>query len=113
MAERPNEHDHEIIVRRGTGWGRVASVVAIALLALLVLAVAVVWIERRPIATQYLKREFERRGVTASYHLDRVGLRTQEVSNLVIGDPNRPDLTARFAHIETRLKWNGSFDVYR
>ena len=32
-----------------------------------------------------------------SYHLDRVGLRTQEVSNLVIGDPKRPDLVARFA----------------
>jgi hypothetical protein len=115
MAERPNEHDHEnrILVRRGTGWGRIASFVAVALLALLVVAVAVVWIQRRPIATHYLKREFERRGVTASYHLDRVGLRTQEVSNLVIGDPKRPDLVARFAHIETRLKWNGSFEVYR
>ena len=45
-----------------------------------------------------LKSEFERRGVTASYHLDRVGLRTQEVSNLVIGDPKRPDLVARYAH---------------
>ncbi|HEX8839620.1 MAG TPA: YdbH domain-containing protein, partial [Sphingomicrobium sp.] len=65
------------------------------------------------IATHYLKGEFERRGVTASYHLDRVGLRTQEVSNLVIGDPKRPDLVAKYAHIETRLKWNGSFSVYR
>src|SRR5207237_4596701 len=55
----------------------------------------------------------ERRGVTASYHLARVGLRTQEVSNLVIGDPRRPDLIARYAHIETRLKWNGEFNVYR
>ena len=45
-----------------------------------------------------LKGEFERRGVTASYHLDRVGFRTQEVSNLVIGDPKRPDLAARHAH---------------
>jgi hypothetical protein len=60
-----------------------------------------------------LKGEFERRGVTASYHLDRVGLRTQEVSNLVIGDPKRPDLVAKYAHIETRIKWNGNFEVYR
>ena len=29
---------------------------------------------------------------SASYHLDRVGFRTQQVSNLVIGDPKRPDL---------------------
>ena len=47
-------------------------------------------IDRLPIATHYLKGEFQRRGVTASYHLDRVGLRTQEVSDLVLGDPNRP-----------------------
>jgi translocation and assembly module TamB len=115
MAERPNENStgETIIARRGTRWGRVASFVALGLLALLVVAVAIVWIERRPIATHYLKSEFERRGVTASYHLDRVGLRTQEVSNLVIGDPRRPDLVARFAHIETRVKWNGSFEVYR
>src|SRR4051794_40714103 len=87
--------------------------VALGLVILLVIAIAGVWIERRPIATHYLKGEFERRGVTASYHLDRVGLRTQEVSNLVIGDPKRPDLVARFAHIETRLRLNGNFEVYR
>ena len=85
-------------------FGRIAMFVALAFLVLLLIAIGAVWIERQPIATHYLKGEFERRGVTASYHLDRVGLRTQEVSNLVIGDPNRPDLVARFAHIETRLK---------
>src|SRR4051794_8874502 len=94
-------------------FGRIAMFVALGLLILLVVAIAAVWIERRPIAVHYLKGEFERRGVTASYHLDRVGLRTQEVSNLVIGDPRRPDLVAKFAHIETRLKLNGNFEVYR
>jgi hypothetical protein len=115
MADRPNEDSlgETIVVRRGTRWGRVASFVALGFLLLLLVVVVVAWMQRRPIATHYLKSEFERRGVTASYHLDRVGLRTQEVSNLVIGDPNRPDLVARFAHIETRLKWNGSFEVYR
>jgi hypothetical protein len=115
MAERPNDYgsDETIVVRRGTRWGRVASFIALGLIILLVIAVAIVWVQRRPIATHYLKSEFERRRVTASYHLDRVGLRTQEVSNLIIGDPKRPDLIARFAHIETRIKWNGSFEVYR
>ena len=115
MAERPNEDSfgETMIVRRGIRWGRVASFVALGLLVLLLVIVVVAWIQRRPIATHYLKSEFERRGVIASYHLDRVGLRTQEVSNLVIGDPSRPDLVARYAHIETRLKWNGSFEVYR
>ena len=112
MAERLI--DEEVTVaRRGPGWRRIASFAALAILLLLVVAIAVVWIERRPIATQYLKREFERRGVTATYTLDRVGLRTQQVSNLVIGDPRRPDLVARFAKIQMRLQWDGSFEVYR
>ncbi|HUP67973.1 MAG TPA: YdbH domain-containing protein [Sphingomicrobium sp.] len=112
MAERPNE-DHAVVVRRGPSWGRVASMVALAILLLLVVIIAVVWIERRPIATHFLKGEFERRGVQTSYHLDRVGLRTQEVHDLVIGDPRHPDLVARHAIIQMRLKWNGSFEVYR
>src|SRR4051794_35386067 len=112
MAEQRSDED-TMIARRGPRWRRIAGFAALAVLLLLVVAIAIVWIERRPIATQYLKREFERRGVTASYTLDRVGLRTQQVSNLVIGDPKRPDLVARFAKIQMRLKWDGSFEVYR
>src|SRR4051812_45818248 len=112
MAERPNE-DRVFVVRRGPRWGRIAGFGALALLLFLVLIIVAVWVERRPIATHFLKGEFERRGVTASYHLDRVGLRTQEVHDLVIGDPKRPDVIARHAIIQMRLKWNGSFEVYR
>ncbi|MEO8453915.1 MAG: YdbH domain-containing protein [Sphingomicrobium sp.] len=112
MAERSTD-EPRIIVRRGPRWGRIAMFAALGPLALLAIAIAGVWVERRPIATHYLKGEFERRGVSASYHLDRVGFRTQEVSNLVIGDPERPDLVARHAIIQMRLKWDGSFEVYR
>jgi hypothetical protein len=112
MAERADDQT-TVYLRRGPRWTRVAGVVAAVGIALLVLAIGALWIERRPIATHYLKREFENRGVQASYHLDRVGLRTQEVSNLVIGDPRQPDLIARHAIIQMRLKWNGGFEVYR
>jgi hypothetical protein len=112
MADRPDD-EQVVIVRRGPRWGRIASFATLAILLFLLLVIVVVWIERRPIATQFLKREFERRGVTATYHLDRVGLRTQEVHDLVIGDPKHPDLVARHAVIQMRLKWDGSFEVYR
>ena len=103
-----------MVVRRRTPlFARLAGIAAVALLLLLLIGVIGVWIERKPIATHYLKGEFERRGVTATYHLDRVGLRTQEVHNLVIGDPKRPDLIARHAIIQMRLRWNGNFEVYR
>ncbi|HEX8841232.1 MAG TPA: YdbH domain-containing protein [Sphingomicrobium sp.] len=106
------ESGQTIVVRR-RGWRWVAGTITLGLLVLLVIAIGVVWVERRPIATRFLQKEFERRGVTATYRLDRVGLRTQEVHDLVIGDPKRPDLVARHAIIQMRLKWNGSFEVYR
>jgi hypothetical protein len=99
-------------VRRYRG-RRLAMTAGIGLLVLLIVALAAIWIARRPIATGFLEREFDRRGVDASYRLDRVGLRTQQVSNLVIGDPGKPDLTARFAQIQTRIRWNGSVEIYR
>ena len=105
--------DHEVVVVRRPLWARIAMIAAIALLGLLVVALIAVWIERRPIATHFIKGELERRGVQGTYRLDRVGFRTQQVSNLVIGDPKHPDLTARFAVLQTRLKLNGSFEVYR
>src|SRR5438270_1710577 len=112
MADQPSE-DGTVVVRRGARWGRITMFAALGLLILLAIAIAIVWINRRPIAIHYLKGEFERRGVQANYHLDRVGFRTQEVHDLVIGDPQRPDLIAQHAIIQMRLKWDGSFEVYR
>ncbi len=119
MVERRSSQDLDTpeqartVRARRRPFTHIAAIIAVAILVIFLIGVATVWFRRIPIATHYLKREFERRGVDASYHLDRVGLRTQEVSNLVIGDPRHPDLVARYARIETRLKWNGNFSVYR
>ena len=66
-----------------------------------------------PIANNVIANELEKRGVQATYTLDRIGLRTQQVSNLVIGDPEDPDLTARRAIIQMRITWTGGVEVYR
>ena len=118
MAERWNGDDEAdagggtIIVRRRRG-RRIATIASLTFLILLIVALALAWVARRQIASNFLRDEFEGRGVQASYNLDRIGLRTQQVSNLVIGDPKKPDLLAKFAQVEVRLKWNGSFEVYR
>ncbi len=112
-AVRVNEGSQTTIRTRRRSWARAATLVGFGLIIVLLIGIAIAWTERRSIATSFLKREFERRGVQASYHLDRVGLRTQQVSNLVIGDPKQPDITARFAQIQMRLKLDGSFEVYR
>ena len=108
----PDQRAGAIRVRRYRG-RNFAMFAGIVLLILLLVALAGLWVARRPIATEFLEGEFKRRGVDATYSLDRVGLRTQQVSNLVIGNPRRPDLTARYAQIQTRIKWNGSIEVYR
>ncbi|MDQ3144259.1 MAG: hypothetical protein M3Q57_05195, partial [Pseudomonadota bacterium] len=64
------------IIWRRTQWALIALV-------LIVLAAAVaIWFARVPIANDIIARELEKRGVTATYSLDRIGLRTQRISNL-------------------------------
>ncbi len=100
-------------VRRSSLIWRRTQWVLLVFLALVLVAAVVVWLARKPIANNVVASELAKRGVQASYDLDRIGLRTQQVSNLVIGDPANPDLTARFALVEMRIKWNGGVEVYR
>ncbi|HEX8622163.1 MAG TPA: YdbH domain-containing protein [Allosphingosinicella sp.] len=81
----------------------VKRLIALALLLLVLLTLAVLWIQRKPIAADYLDRELARRHVRASYEVKRIGFRTQRLENLVIGDPGRPDLVARWVEVE--LRW--------
>jgi hypothetical protein len=85
----------------------------IALALVFAVALAILWTQRRPIADNFLSNEMKTRGVQATYQLDQVGLRTQQISNIVIGNPARPDLTARFALIQMRIRWDGSVHIYR
>jgi translocation and assembly module TamB len=105
-----------VVVHDRSGWHQVWRITRFGLLAILILALmalAILWVWRKPIAENFLADELEKRGVQATYTLDRVGFRTQQVSNLVIGDPANPDLTARRAVIQIKIKWNGSVQAYR
>ena len=94
MDEAPQE-----VVPRRRRKRRAAGVLSL----LLLLALGLLWALRLPIAADYLRREFERRGVTATYEVRHIAFGRQRVENLVIGDPARPDLTAR--SVELRLSW--------
>ena len=93
-------------------WRRIQWLV-LGFLVLVLAAIGAVWLARKPIANNVVASELKKRGVQASYDLDRIGLRTQQVSNLVIGDPANPDLTARVALVQMRIKWDGSVEFYR
>jgi len=114
MAESVGDSgDTVVVVERRSRWRTLLTWVAIGILLLIVAALIVVWVERRPIARNLIAHELASRGVKGSFTLDSVGLRTQQISNLSIGDPRHPDVTAKRVLIQMRLKLNGSIDVYR
>lgn len=81
------------------------SRVGIVLLGLAVfaaLALLAVWLARKPIAANVIERELARRGVPARYEVKRIGLRTQRIEGLSIGDPRFPDLTAEWVEVDLR-----------
>jgi len=113
MADSVGDSGDTAVVERRSRRRTILTWVVVAILLLIVAALVAVWIERRPIARNLIEHELESRGVKGNFTLDRVGLRTQQISNLRIGDPKHPDVTAKRVLIQMRLKLNGSIDVYR
>ena len=69
-------------------------------LLLFVALLAYVWIERTQIADSFVRDELAKRDVRASYRIARIGLETQRIEDVVLGDPRRPDLTADWVEID-------------
>lgn len=78
-------------------------IAALLLLLLLLALILLVWIQRKPIASDFIDRELQRRGVQARYEVTALGFGRQRLENVVIGDPSHPDLVAR--RIDLRLSW--------
>lgn len=80
-------------------WSRRASLAAGAA-GIALLAVAGLWIQRGPIAENLINRELAARDVQMRYRVAAIGPRTQRIENVVLGDPQRPDLTARWIEVD-------------
>lgn len=66
----------------------------------LIVAAGALWVERKPIVNHIITDQLRSLDIPASYQLSRVGLRTQRLENLVIGDPAHPDLTAQSIEVD-------------
>lgn len=66
----------------------------------LALILVALWTQRAPIAENFIGRELNRLDVQVSYDLRDIGLRTQRIENIVLGDPARPDLTAKWVEVD-------------
>jgi translocation and assembly module TamB len=110
-AERGDDPDLKTIrtwrFRAILGW------VSLGIVVLVAIALVIAWTQRQDIARGIIERELESQGVEGSFTLDRVGLRTQQISNLSLGDPDNPDVTADRVLIQVRLRWDLGIDVYR
>ena len=84
--------------------GRVALGIAVVLLLFLVL----LWLVRRPIAEHYIDRTLADARVPARYRIADLGLGRQRLTDVVIGDPARPDLVADWIETETAVGFSGA-----
>ncbi len=79
-----------------------------AVLLLFFALLAIAYWQRNSIADRFVERELESRGVKATYTIEEIGLRTQRLRNVVIGDPANPDLTAKLVEIDVSLNFSGA-----
>ncbi|MEQ1539923.1 MAG: YdbH domain-containing protein [Sphingorhabdus sp.] len=71
-----------------------------AVFLLLILLLAVAWWQRYRLADNLVRDQIASRDIKASYQIDEIGLRTQRLRNVVLGDPANPDLTAKVVEVD-------------
>ena len=62
---------------------------------------------RKPVAAHFIDEALRARGVAARYEVAQIGLRTQRLTKVRIGDPARPDLVADWIEVDTSLWVSG------
>ena len=65
------------------------------------------WLDRERIAGDFIDDYLSENGIPATYRILAIGPRTQVIENLVVGDPARPDFTARRMVVELGVGWAG------
>ena len=73
-----------------------------------IVLMAIAYWQRTGIAGRFVENELQSRGIKASYEIDDIGVRTQRLRNVVIGDPANPDLTAKLIEIDVSLNFSGA-----
>ncbi len=85
-------------------WRR-RRLVMLSLLAGLFLALALAWFSRRDIADNVISSQLESLGLPATYKIESIGADRQVVRDLVIGDPQQPDLTIDRVDVAMESRW--------
>ncbi len=73
--------------------------VVLGITLVLVAALAAVWLSRERIAGNFIEGQLRKYDVPATYAIARVGPDKQVLTNIVVGDPQAPDLTVERAEV--------------
>jgi translocation and assembly module TamB len=74
-----------------------------AVLLLFLILLAVVWWQRFNLADRLVRDQLKEAGVRATYKIKDIGFRTQRLTDVVVGDPTNPDLTAKLVEVNLTI----------
>ena len=72
---------------------------------LIVLALIIAWFSRERIAENIVSGQLDSLGLPATYQVEAIGTDEQVLRNVVIGDPQRPDLTIERVRVRLLPRW--------
>ncbi len=75
---------------------------------LVLVALAILWLQRKTIATRVVDRTLAAKNVPARYRITDLGLGRQRLTNVVVGDPADPDLVADWVETRTTIGLHGA-----
>ncbi len=93
---------HPRALRRRSFWLRG---LVFPLLLILGLAFLAFWFQRKDIADNLIASQLASKGVPATYEVERIGGARQVLRNIVVGDPEQPDLTIERAEVTIRYRF--------
>jgi Dicarboxylate transport len=101
-AEEPISEEEASPMRRGRARWRWPW---LAMFGLFAVVLAGLWLGRERLADDLISSELAKRDVAATYDIETIGPREQVLTNVVIGDPARPDFTAERIVVGLRARF--------
>lgn len=100
----PGEQTQVETARTSRSPWQVVRIGGLALLAMFVIAVLVAWLSRDRIADNIIADQLQQYDLPGTYEIESIGPAQQVVRNVVIGDPENPDLTIERIAINLRYR---------
>lgn len=74
----------------------------------LVILLGIAYWQRISLANRVVRDQLGKYDVPIKYKISEIGLRTQRLENIVIGDPANPDLTAKLVEVDVSIGFSGA-----